>query len=231
DRLGALARRLRAKQPPAQRPTALDNKPLPVLPGAGGGPPAETALPDLPGGNAEQRLRGLLDVSAKAWAGLRAAIPEGDGAWRERNVQKGYLARSQANVPQASGPRRSVAAMESDLARLRDQLQQAGLLGPVAGQPAAAPELGIVRDITPGGFVVVEVHGDVRPEQALRLVRFKDDHAIVGSRVTVVAVNGKEAVARVVSGQAQRGDRLLPASDPAPSGPDPNVPSNAAPRR
>src|SRR5262249_28697802 len=124
DRLEALARRLQAKEPPATRPPAPDTKALPVLTGAGGPPPAETALPDLPGRNAEQRLRGLLDVIAKALAELKAAIPEGDAAWRERMVQKGFLARSQANVLEAGGPRRSVAALESDLARLREQLQQ-----------------------------------------------------------------------------------------------------------
>jgi hypothetical protein len=72
--------------------------------------------------------------------------------------------------------------------------------------------VGSVRDVTPGGFVVLALTTSVRVGQTLHLVRPGGDPARPVGQLTVVAVNGPEAVARAVGGRAQQGDRVLDAS-------------------
>jgi RNA polymerase sigma factor (sigma-70 family) len=212
DRLEALARRLEAQVPPGQRPPGPDPKPPPARTGAGGGPRAEPVPGDLAFPIAkQQRLGRLLDVMANALAQLKAAIPEADASWRERMVRKGYLAAAQAAAAQAGGPRRSVEAVESDLARLREELQQAGLVGAGAGLPAAPPAIGSVREVTPGGFVVLALTSSVRVGQTLHAAPSGGTNAGPASQLTGVAADGPEAVARAVGGRPQRGDRVFDA--------------------
>jgi hypothetical protein len=82
-------------------------------------------------------------------------------------------------------------------------VQKAGLLGS-ASRPEAGR--GSVRDVTPGGFAVLDLQGDVRPGQTLRAYQGSGERAEPVGELQVVAVNGQEAVARVVSGKPQRGN-------------------------
>jgi RNA polymerase sigma-70 factor (ECF subfamily) len=135
----------------------------------------------------QQRRLDLLDRIRETLAELKASVPEGDTS------------------------RRSVEAVEVDVRRVWDQLAQAGLLGPASGRALGGQEAerGSVREVTPGGFAVLDVRGDVRPEQTFNVIRSEGNSISAVGQVTVVAVNGKEAVARVLSGRPQRGDRVL----------------------
>jgi RNA polymerase sigma factor (sigma-70 family) len=186
----------RGRQPQAQ------NK----LPGArpGGSPPGlrtVTTSQALVGSvminwTAEQQRRfDLLNRIQEAVAELKASVPEGD--------------------------RLSVEALDADVRRVWDHLAQAGLLGPASGRPVGGQEVerGSVRDVTPGGFAVLDVRGDARPGQSLLVVRSEGNSISAVGQVAVVAVNGKEAVARVVSGRPQRGDRVVEPQPGQPLGP------------
>jgi RNA polymerase sigma factor (sigma-70 family) len=201
DWLEALARRLQAKEAAGKRPPASDTKTYRFPPRSGGELDLSLAMMDFtPALSAEQqrRLRAL-EAAQKALRELSEAMP--------------------ANAPQWQSVHQVVALLQS----VRAQLQQAGLLGAAAGQPAAAPDVGSVRDVTPGGFVVLALTGAVRVGQALHVVRPGGDNAGPAGQLTVVAVSGPEAVARAVAGQPQRGDRVLDASDGSPQQPFPNV--------
>jgi RNA polymerase sigma factor (sigma-70 family) len=208
DRLEALARQLQTKGAAGRQPLAAPGaRSLPALPGSAAGTPSNPVERDAE----QQRLRGLLDIMAKALTELKAAIPEADAAWKARMVQKGYLAPSQAAGPQAGAARRTLQGLEDSLNRLRAELQEAGLLDAAAGRPASAPPevgRGTVRDVTPGGLAVLEVVGEVLPGQALDAWRQQGGRWERVGEVHVVLANGKEAVARVVNGRAQRGDSV-----------------------
>jgi hypothetical protein len=182
--LEALARRLQDREARSRERPALGSQPAGTPALALGG---AVAVP--PPTTEEQRRLQAFEAAAKALRTLTDVLPP--------------------DSPDC----RSALELEINLQRLRDGVQKAGLLGPVAGRPAAVPEVGrgSVRDVTPGGLLVLAIQGDVRPGQWLRAYQVSGNRAEAVGEVTVVLVHGGEAIARVASGRPQRGNLVRPA--------------------
>jgi RNA polymerase sigma factor (sigma-70 family) len=177
--LEALARRLQDREARGREQPAPRSQPAGTPVPTGG-----TAVVLPPATTEQQRRLQAFEAAAKALRTLTDALPP--------------------DSPDC----RSALELEVNLKSLRDRVQKAGLLGPVAGRPAAVPEVGrgSVRDVTPGGLLVLAIQGDVRPGQWLRAYQVSGNRTEAVGEVVVVLVDGGEAIARVASGRPQRGN-------------------------